>query len=52
MVRKDRSEVYVNDRWMFNVGFRDFEPEGGFSILAESGGVNLSNLEIHELEPM
>jgi beta-fructofuranosidase len=52
MVRKDRSEVYINDRWIFNVGFRDFQPEGGFSILAESGEVNLSNLEIHELEPL
>jgi hypothetical protein len=51
MVRKDRSEVYINDRWMFNVGFRDLLPEGGFSILAESGEVNISNLEIHELEP-
>jgi hypothetical protein len=52
MVRKDRSEVYINDRWIFNVGFRDFQPEGGFSILAESGEVNLSNLEIHELEAL
>jgi len=52
MVRKDRSEVYVNDRWLFNVGFRDQLPEGGLSILAESGEVTLGNLEIHELEPM
>ena len=52
MVRKDRSEVYINDRWIFNVGFRDFLPKGGFSILAESGEVNINNLEIHELEPL
>lgn len=52
MVRKDRSEVYINDRWIFNVGFRDLLPKGGFSILAESGEVNISNLEIHELEPL
>ena len=52
MVRKDRSEVYINDRWIFNVGFRDFQQEGGFSILAESGEVTLGNLEIHELETM
>ena len=52
MVRKDRSEVYINDRWMFNVGFREMPREGGFSILAESGEVNISNLEIYELEPL
>ncbi len=50
MVRKDRSEVYINDRWIFNVGFRDLLPNGGFSILVESGEVHINNLEIHELE--
>ncbi|MCX6879554.1 MAG: hypothetical protein NTW21_37980 [Verrucomicrobia bacterium] len=27
MVRKDRSEVHVNDRWIFNVGFRDLDAD-------------------------
>jgi hypothetical protein len=52
MVRKDRSEVYINERWIFNVAFRDFESEGGFSILVESGEVSVRNLEIFELEPL
>ena len=52
MVRRDRSEVYVNDRWIFNVGFKELPPKGGFSILTESGGVEITNLEIHELEPL
>ena len=52
MVRRDRSEVYVNDRWLFNVGFRDMLLKGGFSVLAESGEVNLTNFEIDELEPL
>jgi len=52
MVRNDRSEVYINDRWIFNVGFRDLLPKGGFSILAESGEANISNLKIYELEPL
>jgi len=52
LVRNNRSEVYINDRWIFNVGFRDLLAEGGFSILAESGEVNLSNLEIHDLEAL
>jgi hypothetical protein len=52
MVRRDRSEVYVNDRWLFNVGFRDMLSKGGLSVLAENGEVNLTNLEIHELEAL
>ncbi|MEI6234799.1 MAG: hypothetical protein WCT04_17230 [Planctomycetota bacterium] len=52
MVRKDRSEVYINDRWIFNVAFKDFLQTGGFSILVESGEVSITHLEIHELEPM
>lgn len=52
MVRRDRSEVYVNERCLFNVGFRDMLPEGGFSILAENGDVNLTHLEIDELKPL
>lgn len=52
MVRKDRSEVYINDRWIFNVGLRDLLPQGGFSILVESGEVNITNIEIRELESL
>ena len=52
MVRKDRSEVYVNDHWIFNVAFRGMQPQGGFSILAESGEVLISNMEINEIEEL
>jgi len=35
-----------------NVAFRNFESNGGFSILAESGEVGVRNLESFELEPL
>lgn len=52
MVRKGRSEVYINDRWIFNVGLKDIPEEGDFSILVDSGEVQIDNLQVHELEPL
>jgi beta-fructofuranosidase len=52
MVRKGRSEVYINDRWIFNVGLEDIPAEGDFSFLADSGETLVENLQIHELEPL
>ncbi|MEI6604498.1 MAG: hypothetical protein WCP35_04260 [Verrucomicrobiota bacterium] len=44
--------THIYGCWIFNVGFRNFQPDGGFSILTESGEVTLGDLEIHELEAM
>lgn len=52
MVRHNRSEVYANDIWLFNIGPRDMLPKGGFSIISEKGEVNISNLEIFALEEL
>lgn len=45
-------EVYINDRWIFNVGLKGIPVAGDFSLLVESGGAQVHNLEIHELEPL
>ena len=52
MVRKGRSEIYVNDRWIFNVGLKDILTRGDFSLIVDSGEVQIDNLKIHELEPL
>lgn len=52
IVRKGRSEVYINDRWLFNVGLKDIPAEGDFSFLVDSGEAQVENLQIHELEPL
>lgn len=52
LVRKGRSEVYINDRWVFNVGLKDIPATGDFSLLVDSGEAQVNDLEIHELEPL
>jgi len=52
MVRKGRSEIYINDRWIFNVGLKDISEKGAFVLLAEQGRANVKNLEISELQPL
>ena len=52
IVRKGRSEVYINERWIFNVGLKGIPAKGDFSFLADSGEALIENLQIHELEPL
>jgi len=52
MVRKGRSEIYINDRWIFNVGLKGIPDEGDFSFLVDSGEAVVGHLRIHELEPL
>jgi len=52
MVRKGRSEIYINDRWIFNVGLKEIPEKGEFLLLAEQGRATVKNLEITELETL
>ena len=52
IVRKGRSEVYINDRWIFNVGLKGLSPEGSLAAIVGSGSASLENIQIHELEPL
>ena len=52
MVRKGRSEVYINDRWIFNVGLKDIQPQGGISAVVDSGSASIENIQVHELEEL
>lgn len=52
MIRKGRSEVYINDRWIFNAGLKDIQPEGGLSAVVDSGTATIENVQVYELEPL
>jgi hypothetical protein len=52
LVRADRVEVYVNDRWISNCPTYDIPAAGGIGLWVDSGSARFQNVRVAKLEPL